>query len=253
VKPSSTKQSEGAVAPEAMIKMSSIFKIYGSGNTQVKALDGVNLQIQPGEFISVIGPSGSGKSTCMNVLGCLDVPTAGSYRFWGMEVGNLTPDQLALLRRHYIGFVFQSFNLLARTNAAENVELPLIYKGVPRSERRAMAMRALASVGLGDRASHTPSELSGGQQQRVAVARALVTEPSLLLADEPTGNLDTTTTHEIMALLTRLNREQGRTIVMVTHEPNVAQFTDRVIKFVDGKIVADGPPAEVFGTREALL
>lgn len=229
----------------AMLAMSHIYKIYGRGNTQVNALDDVDLTIEPGEFIAVIGPSGSGKSTCMNVLGCLDVPTAGSYRFWGMEVGKLGADELALLRRHYIGFVFQSFNLLGRTKAIDNVELPLVYKGTPRSQRRELAMRALAAVGLAERADHTPAQLSGGQQQRVAIARALVTEPSLLLADEPTGNLDTATTADIMDLLTRLNRDQGLTIVMVTHEPDVAQYASRVVEFVDGKIVQDGPPSEV--------
>lgn len=230
---------------QAMLSLESIYKIYGSGNTQVNALDDVSLQVYPGEFIAIIGPSGSGKSTFMNMLGCLDVPTAGSYKFWGTDIGGLDADQLAMLRRHYIGFVFQSFNLLGRTKAVENVELPLIYKGVGRRERRELAMRALAEVGLAERAAHTPAELSGGQQQRVAIARALVTEPSLLLADEPTGNLDTTTTVEIMELLRRLNREENRTIVMVTHEPEVAAFTDRVLEFRDGKLVADGTPEEI--------
>lgn len=229
----------------AMLEVDGIYKIYGSGVTQVTALDDVNVSIYPGEFIAVIGPSGSGKSTFMNMLGCLDVPTAGAYRFWRTEVGGLDADQLAMLRRHYIGFVFQSFNLLGRTEAVENVELPLVYKGVKRSKRRALAMHALDSVGLADRAGHTPAELSGGQQQRVAIARALVTEPSLLLADEPTGNLDTTTTVEIMELLRRLNREENRTIVMVTHEPEVAAFADRVLEFRDGNLVGDGPPEDI--------
>ncbi len=231
----------------AMIEMSHINKLYGSGDTLVRALDDVDLTITPGEFVAVIGPSGSGKSTCMNMLGCLDVPTSGSYRFWDLEVGKLKGDELAMLRRHYIGFVFQSFNLLGRTNAIDNVELPLVYKGVPRGQRKELAMKALAQVGLAERADHTPAQLSGGQQQRVAVARALVSEPSLLLADEPTGNLDTTTTAEIMGLLTRLNKERGLTIVMVTHEPEVAAYASRIIEFVDGRIVQDGPPSVVLG------
>jgi len=234
---------ESALSP--MLDLESIYKIYGSGNTQVRALEDVNLRIYPGEFISIIGPSGSGKSTLMNMLGCLDVPTAGAYRFWGTEIGKLDSDQLALIRRNYIGFIFQSFNLLGRTQAIENVELPLIYKGVGRAQRRARALRALDAVGLAARATHTPAELSGGQQQRVAIARALVTEPSLLLADEPTGNLDTATTIEILELLRRLNREENRTIVMVTHEPEVAAFTDRVLEFRDGKLERDGTPEDV--------
>jgi putative ABC transport system ATP-binding protein len=181
----------------------------------------------------------------MNILGCLDSPTAGRYLFRDVEVGTMSHDQLAMLRRHYIGFVFQSFNLLARTSAAENVELPLIYKGVKRSLRRKLAMEALDRVGLADRFDHTPAQLSGGQQQRVAIARALVTTPTLLLADEPTGNLDSARTHEIMELLSALNTKDNITIVMVTHEPDVAMFTKRAVIFKDGKIIADGPPSEV--------
>lgn len=230
--------------PEAILELRDVRKIYGSGNTEVRALDGVDLQIRSGEFVSVMGPSGSGKSTCMNIIGCLDTPTSGSYFFSGLDIARFTRDELAMLRRHYLGFVFQSFNLLARTNAVENVELPLVYQGVPKKLRRERAMEALASVGIEERWDHTPSELSGGQQQRVAIARALVTKPTVLLADEPTGNLDTNTTQEVMDLFGRLN-DDGLTIVMVTHEPEVAIHSKRAVWFVDGKLTKDGPPAEV--------
>jgi putative ABC transport system ATP-binding protein len=230
---------------DAMIEVEGLVKLYGSGSTKVFALAGVDLSIREGEFVAVMGSSGSGKSTCMNILGCLDSPTAGSYRFCGVEVGSLGPDQLALLRRNYIGFVFQSFNLLPRTSAVENVELPLVYKGVGRRKRRARALDALDLVGLGDRFDHTPAQLSGGQQQRVAIARALVTEPTLLLADEPTGNLDSARTHEIMRLLQHLNSDLGITIAMVTHEPEVAMYTKRALIFRDGRIIEDGPPQAV--------
>lgn len=228
-----------------IIEMKGIERVYGAGNTEVRALDGVDFQIQSGEFVAVMGPSGSGKSTCMNIVGCLDVPTGGAYHFCGLDVARFDADQLALLRRNYLGFVFQSFNLIPRTSAVDNVELPLVYKGVPRRERRARAMHALGSVGLAERADHTPAELSGGQQQRVAIARALVTNPTLLLADEPTGNLDTNTTAEVIALLEQLNEERGITVVMVTHEPEVAEHAKRVLWFVDGKLDKDGPPSEV--------
>ena len=188
-----------------------------------------------------MGPSGSGKSTAMNIIGCLDQPTSGSYLFKGVEVGQLTRDQRALLRRNFIGFVFQGFNLLPRTTAAENVELPLIYRGVKFRERRALALDALDRVGLRDRALHTPGELSGGQQQRVAIARAIVTKPYVLLADEPTGNVDTKTSQEIMDLLVGLNREQSITILMVTHEPDMAAYADRLVHFLDGSIESDTP------------
>jgi putative ABC transport system ATP-binding protein len=229
----------------SLIELESIYKIYGHGDTEVRALDGVDLSIREGEFVAIMGSSGSGKSTCMNILGCLDTPTAGRYTFHGVEVGTLDADQQALLRRGFIGFVFQSFNLIARTSALENVELPLVYRGVKRSERRKLAMEALAMVGLEARADHTPAQLSGGQQQRVAIARALVTNPSVLFADEPTGNLDSKRTEEIMTLLQNLNRDRGITIVMVTHEPDVANAAKRVIIFRDGKIIADGEPKEV--------
>lgn len=228
-----------------LIEVRQLRKIYGSGDTEVRALDGVDLTIESGEFVSVMGSSGSGKSTCMNILGCLDVPTSGAYQLYGVDVGGLSHDQLALLRRHYIGFVFQSFNLLARTSALENVELPLIYKGVKKRERVARAREALELVGLSEREDHTPAQLSGGQQQRVAIARALVTRPALLLADEPTGNLDSARSEEIMRLLQRLNTELGITIVMVTHEPEIARFTKRVLIFLDGKLVEDGSPEQV--------
>ncbi len=221
-----------------------VSKVYGRGSAAVKALAGIDLAIERGEFVAVMGPSGSGKSTAMNIIGCLDTPTSGSYAFMGADVGRLSRDQQALLRRHFIGFIFQGFNLLPRTSAVENVELPLIYKGVPASERRRLALDALEKVGLAGRAGHDPNELSGGQQQRVAIARAIVTEPKVLLADEPTGNLDTATTHEVMRLLTSLNRDDGITIVMVTHEPEVAAYAGRTIVFRDGRIASDGTTAE---------
>lgn len=230
---------------EPIIELRHVHKIYGSGNTEVRALDDVDLVIRAGEFVSVMGPSGSGKSTCMNILGCLDVPTDGEYLFCGIDVARFDRDELAMLRRKYIGFVFQSFNLMARTSALENVELPLVYQGVAKKERRERALAALDSVGLASRYDHTPAQLSGGQQQRVAIARALVASPTILLADEPTGNLDTATTAEVMQLLTRLNKDKELTIVMVTHEPDVAMYTRRAVWFVDGKIRNDGPPAEV--------
>ena len=228
-----------------IVSLEGIHKIYGEGASRVHALAGVDFKVMPGEFVAVMGPSGSGKSTCMNIVGCLDVPTKGSYQFMGVEVESLDRDELAMLRRHYLGFVFQSFNLIARTGAAKNVELPLVYKGIPRRERRALAADALTIVGLADRLDHAPSELSGGQQQRVAIARALVTQPRLLLADEPTGNLDTKTSEEILNLMVELNQTRGLTIMMVTHEPEAAAYAQRVLMFVDGKLVQDGPPEEV--------
>jgi putative ABC transport system ATP-binding protein len=214
-------------------------KVYGSGEAAVIALDGIDLRIDSGEFVAVLGPSGSGKSTAMNIMGCLDAPTGGHYFFRGVDVATLSRDARALIRRHHIGFVFQGFNLLKRTTALENLELPLIYRGTPRAERHKLARRALEMVGLADRENHTASELSGGQQQRVAIARALVTNPSVIFADEPTGNLDSTKSHEIMALLTRLNRDHGITIVMVTHEEDIAAYARRHIRFLDGRIASD--------------
>ncbi|ADZ69930.1 ABC transporter ATP-binding protein [Polymorphum gilvum] len=225
------------VAP--LIAFRSVSKVYGAGETAVHALDGVDLAIARGEFVAIMGPSGSGKSTAMNILGCLDTPTSGSYLFDGTDVGALTRNQRALLRRHFIGFVFQGFNLLARISALDNVELPLIYRGLPAGERRMRALLALDQVGLSGRETHTPAELSGGQQQRVAIARAIATDPVLLLADEPTGNLDTARSREIMELLVRLNRERGITIAMVTHEKEMAAFAGRTIQFVDGRVASD--------------
>jgi len=222
-----------------VIALSRVVKIYGAGDAAVHALREIDLAVHPGEFLAVMGPSGSGKSTCMNVVGCLDRPTSGSYRFHGTEVATLDRHARALLRRRHLGFVFQGFNLLARTSALENVELPLVYHRLGRGERRARARQALADVGLTDRERHTPAELSGGQQQRVAIARAIVTSPSVLLADEPTGNLDTTTSAEIMELLLRLNRERGITVVMVTHEPDIAAYAGRVVTFRDGRLATD--------------
>ncbi|MES2919127.1 MAG: ABC transporter ATP-binding protein [Pseudomonadota bacterium] len=230
---------------ETLIRLAGITKTFGSGQAAFQALRGVDLQIEEGEFVAIMGPSGSGKSTCMNILGCLDVPSDGEYRFHGVSVETLDRDGRALLRRHYLGFVFQGFNLLARTSALENVELPLIYRGLPADERHAAAREALAQVGLAGWEHHTPAELSGGQQQRVAIARAIVTRPQVLLADEPTGNLDTKTGEEIMALLTRLNRERGITVLMVTHEPEMAAHAGRIVHFKDGRIERDERRPEV--------
>lgn len=222
-----------------MLEMRHISKIYGEDEARVVALDDVSLTVEKGEFIAVMGPSGSGKSTAMNILGCLDTPTSGEYRLFGAEVGGMDRNQRALLRRHFLGFIFQGFNLLSRTTALENVELPLIYQGVPSVERRERALAALERVGLEGRAGHKPSELSGGQQQRVAIARAIVTRPRLILADEPTGNLDTARGREIMELLARLNRDEGLSVLMVTHEPDMAEYASRVVTFVDGRIQSD--------------
>lgn len=216
-----------------------IWKTYGDGETRVNALAGVNLAIDQGEFVAIMGPSGSGKSTSMNIIGCLDTPTKGVYSFMGVDAGALDRSRRAVLRNRYIGFVFQGYNLLPRTTAAENVELPLVYRGVSSRDRRDLAMNALAQVGLQGREHHTPAELSGGQQQRVAIARAIVTRPTLLVADEPTGNLDTARSHEIMSLLTELNGQQGLTIVMVTHEADIAAYAQRTIHFLDGNIASD--------------
>ena len=229
-----------------VIDLHNISKIYGHGEAEVRAMDGVSLSIAKGEFVAIMGPSGSGKSTAMNMIGCLDRPTNGDYLFNGVHVGNLTKDQRAILRRNYLGFVFQGFNLLPRTSALDNVELPLIYKGVPAAERRAQALDALVKVGLKGREHHDPSELSGGQQQRAAIARALVGSPQVILADEPTGNLDTKLSLEIMELLKLLNERDHITIVMVTHEEDMATYAQRVIWMVDGRVERDGPPAEVF-------
>jgi putative ABC transport system ATP-binding protein len=223
----------------ALIELSGIAKTYGTGQAAFQALRGVDLRIVSGEFIAVMGPSGSGKSTAMNIIGCLDTPSAGEYLFQGVHVERLGRNQRALLRRHCLGFVFQGFNLLARTSAQENVELPLLYRGEEAAARHAAAKAALARVGLDGWEAHTAAELSGGQQQRVAIARAIVTSPLVLLADEPTGNLDSTRSHEIMELLAALNREQGITIIMVTHEPDMAAYARRIVHFVDGAVARD--------------
>ncbi len=219
-----------------LIELQAITKSYGHGATRYQALRGVDLSIRAGEFVAVMGPSGSGKSTMMNILGCLDVPDGGHYLFRGMAVEQLDRNQRALLRRHYLGFVFQGFNLLARTSAQENVELPLLYRGEGHKARTAAAKQALDAVGLASFARNTPGELSGGQQQRVAIARAIVTRPQVLLADEPTGNLDSVTSREIMLLLTELNRNMGVTVLMVTHEPDMAAYAQRVVHVRDGRI-----------------
>ncbi|MCU0904269.1 MAG: ABC transporter ATP-binding protein [Tabrizicola sp.] len=224
-----------------MIELSDVSRVYGMGETEVRALDHADLVIGQGEFVAIMGPSGSGKSTAMNTIGLLDRPTSGRYLFNGVEVQGLDRDARALLRRHFLGFVFQGFNLLPRTSALENVELPLIYKGMPRVERIERARAALRKVGLEGREGHDASQLSGGQQQRVAIARALVGEPMVILADEPTGNLDSHRSHEIMKLLQELNREDGITIVMVTHEDEIAGYARRLVVFADGRIQRDEP------------
>jgi putative ABC transport system ATP-binding protein len=233
---------------EPLIALRGITKRFGEGPAAFQALKGIDLDVDAGDFVAIMGASGSGKSTTMNILGCLDVPSSGSYRFRGVHVEGLNRDQRSLLRRRYLGFVFQGFNLLARTSALDNVELPLLYDRTgTKRDTKALAARALERVGLGGRLDHQPSELSGGQQQRVAIARALVTTPTLLLADEPTGNLDTRTTIEVMALFQELN-DQGITVVLVTHEPEVAQYAKRVVEVRDGRIRSDHP---VQGHRRA--
>jgi putative ABC transport system ATP-binding protein len=224
---------------QSLIELQDTTKVYGAGQAAVHALRGIDLYIKEGDFVAVMGPSGSGKSTCMNILGCLDTPTAGVYKFKGIDVGKLTRNQRTRLRRFYLGFVFQGFNLLNRTSALENVELPLIYRGVAAGVRRARALKSLERVGLREWESHTPGELSGGQQQRVAIARAIVTEPAVLFADEPTGNLDTARSREIMDLLAGLNRDQGISIVIVTHEPDMAAYAKRTVRFLDGLVESD--------------
>jgi putative ABC transport system ATP-binding protein len=227
---------EAAVADAPLISLRGVTKVYGTGPTAFEALRGVDLDISKGDFVAVMGPSGSGKSTTMNILGCLDVPTSGTFRFHGHAVEALDRDQRALLRRRYLGFVFQGFNLLARTTALENVELPLLYRGDDKASRHEAALAALDKVGLKDWWDHTPGELSGGQQQRVAIARAIVTNPDVLLADEPTGNLDSERSIEIMELLTSLNREAGITVLMVTHEADMAAFARTIVHFKDGLV-----------------
>jgi putative ABC transport system ATP-binding protein len=227
------------VPNEALIELIGVTKTYGQGSSAFLALRGIDLSIVRGEFVAIMGPSGSGKSTLMNLLGCLDTPSSGVYRFQGVHVEELSRDQRALLRRNFVGFVFQGFNLLARTTALENVELPLLYRRQPASERREVARQALSSVGLTGWETHTAAELSGGQQQRVAMARALVTQPLVLLADEPTGNLDSQRGREIMELIRSLNRDRGITILVVTHDPDIAGYADRVVRFVDGLIESD--------------
>ena len=222
-----------------LIRLHNVSKMYGTGQATVTALDGIDLQIGEGEFVAMMGPSGSGKSTSLNILGCLDTPSGGSYHFDGVSVGNLNRDQRAVLRRHFLGFIFQGFNLLNRTSALENVELPMGYRKIKPRVRRQLAREALKMVGLEKWIHHTPGELSGGQQQRVAIARAIVGKPKVLLADEPTGNLDSVRSREIMEMLKRLNREHGITIIMVTHEDEMAAYCDRQVRFQDGRIISD--------------
>ncbi|HAU56705.1 MAG TPA: macrolide ABC transporter ATP-binding protein [Comamonadaceae bacterium] len=236
---------------QPLIRLRGVTKVYGEGGLAFQALKGVDLDIAQGDFVAIMGPSGSGKSTAMNTLGCLDRPTTGEYLFQGVHVEALSRDERARLRRRYFGFVFQGFNLLARTSAQENVELPLLYRGEPARARHAAAARALDAVGLKGWEHHTPAELSGGQQQRVAIARAIVTEPAVLLADEPTGNLDTHRSLEIMELIWRLNQEHGITVIMVTHESDMAAYARRIVRFVDGVVDSDTPNPHPAGLHAA--
>jgi len=240
VAPSSAAAARLEPAAPAVIEAEGITKVYQSGDVAVSALRGVSLTLDPGDFVAIMGSSGSGKSSFMNVMGCLDRPTAGVYRLNGEDVSRLSRDALAGVRGRSLGFVFQGFNLLPRTSAIENVELPMVYQGVPAKERRARAVEALERVGLGKRQDHTPAQLSGGQQQRVAIARALVNRPKLLLADEPTGNLDSRTSVEVMGIFQRLN-DEGLTVLLVTHEPDVAEHAKRIVTFKDGLILSDVP------------
>jgi len=236
-----------------VIRLENVFKIYDLGEIQVQALRGVSLEVYQGEFVAVMGPSGSGKSTVMNILGCLDRPTRGRYFLDGVDVSQMSKNELARIRNKKLGFVFQQFNLLSRTSALENVELPTVYAGVSPEERTRRAMESLTRVGLADRAGHHPSQLSGGQQQRVAIARGLVNRPAILLADEPTGNLDSRTSVEIMEILQTLNNEQGLTIVLVTHEPDIAKYAKRTLEFRDGKLRKDTIVHNRSVAREVLL
>ena len=250
---STERAAAGAATDVPLIRLRGVTKVYGEGALAFQAPKGVDLDIARGDFVAIMGPSGSGKSTAMNTLGCLDRPTAGSYLFQGVRVEGLSRDERARLRRRYFGFVFQGFNLLARTSALENVELPLLYRGESVRTRHAAAARALDAVGLKGWEHHTPGELSGGQQQRVAIARAIVTEPAVLLADEPTGNLDTQRSHEIMELILKLNRDQGITVLMVTHEADMANYARRIVRFVDGVVDSDMPNPQPVGLRAAAL
>jgi putative ABC transport system ATP-binding protein len=225
-----------------MIEVKDLRKVYAMGDVEVQALAGVSFQVARGEFVAIMGHSGSGKSTLMNLIGCLDTPTGGAYRLDGLEIASLTDDELALVRAAKLGFIFQQYNLLPRQTALRNVEMPMMYRGVPASIRRSRASAALKMVGMSDRMEHRPKELSGGQQQRVAIARALVGSPAVMLADEPTGALDTKTSSEIMGILQSLNRQQGLTVIVVTHEPDVAAYAQRVLMLRDGHLISDGPP-----------
>ncbi len=247
-----TEPTQGAADGQPVIRLENVHKTYDLGEIQVQALRGISITVREGEFVAVMGPSGSGKSTVMNILGCLDRPTRGHYYLDGVDVSGMTKTELARIRNRKLGFVFQQFNLLSRTSALENVELPTVYAGLNPEERTKRAMESLTRVGLADRAGHHPSQLSGGQQQRVAIARALVNRPAILLADEPTGNLDSRTSVEIMHILQTLNEEQGLTIVLVTHEQDIAQYAKRTLEFRDGKLRRDNIIRDRFVAREVL-
>jgi putative ABC transport system ATP-binding protein len=247
-----TELNQTAPIGKPVIRLENVYKTYDLGEVQVQALRGISLEVRQGEFVAVMGPSGSGKSTVMNILGCLDRPTRGHYYLDGMDVSGMSKTELARIRNRKLGFVFQQFNLLSRTSALENVELPTVYAGIGPEERTKRAMESLTRVGLADRAGHHPSQLSGGQQQRVAIARGLVNRPAILLADEPTGNLDSRTSVEIMQILQTLNEEQGLTIVLVTHESDIARYAKRTLEFRDGKLRRDSIVGDRFVAREVL-